>query len=339
MKRNIIVYVVCLCSSMIVGVPLASMAAGIPAPPMGLMIGIPGAITEPIPPPPPVSPPGNDSLLSGMTPVKNNVPAGWTIVTTQGFEAGSHPPSEGVTGGLDAYTTALAHTGTKSIRGLYTGDGSTFRWILRPDAVGPFNEVYVSMWEYYEPQARFNDELHTIRFSKRNPDGTEAMQVVFDIYGGFNKVNGGVWFINEGIGEGAGGYWKSFYGPSFAWGQGTWVQWEIWFKPNTVNVKDGFMRVYQNGVLKYSVGNEMFNGKTNFKNGGVQVEVGGLYTKHVWYMDEPTRSVCSSSYGGGTGYARETNWNNPCACPNQCPPSGYVPKFYRYFDDIIVMKR
>ena len=281
-------------------------------------------------------------MLTGKTPADVTAPgyvppAGWSVVSTQDFESGSLPATQSKTS-TSEFTTVQKHSGLYAMRGRYAWDAATSRWIDKATDVGPFNEIYVSMWEYYEPQARFNDELHTIRFSKRNPDGTEAMQVVFDIYGGFNLVNGGVWLINEGIGEGLGGYWKSYYGPSFAWGQGTWVQWEVWFKPNTVNIPDGFMRVYQNGTLKYEVTNSMFNGKTDFKNGGVQVEVGGLYTKHVWYMDYPTNSVCSTSYGGGTGYARETNWNNPCACPNQCPPTGYVPIFYRYHDDIIVMK-
>lgn len=273
-------------------------------------------------------------LLTGQTPSNYTLPSGWTLIRTQDFE-GSVPGDEYHDGSI---TTALSHTGSKSVRGQYSGDGHTMRWMVLPSGVGSFSEVYVSMWEYMESQARFNDELHSIRFEKRNQDSSLAMQVVFDISGGFNTTNGGVWQINEGEGEGAGGFWESNYGPTIAWGQGTWVQWEVHFRPNTVGVANGFFRVYKNGSLVFNVENKMFNGYTDFQNGGVQVEVGGVYTKHIWYTDYPTNTVCATSYGDGVGYERELNWNNPCACPNQCPPTGYVPIFYRYFDDIIVMK-
>lgn len=340
MKGSFKVYVALLCSSLIAGIPVGSMAAGAPSHPSRLTIGEPAPKIEPEPivPPTPVPPlpAGNEGLLAGMTPSKNSIPSGWTLVRKQDFE-GDLPSGEYMDGSI---STVKAHTGSRSARGQYTADGSTMRWIANKSVVGAFNEIYVSMWEYMESQARFSDELHAIRFEKRNPDGSLAMQVVFDITGGFNAVDGGIWLINEGAGEGKGGYWNSYYGPKIPWGQGSWVQWEVWFRPNTVNVADGFMRVYQNGILKYNKENAMFNGKTDFKNGGVKAEVGGVYTKHIWYMDNPTNSVCSTkSYGSGTGYARETNWSNPCSCQNQCPPTGYVPKFYRYFDDIIVMKR
>jgi len=305
-----------------------------PAPPSRLVI-TPGTVSPPPPPPVSSTPPGNDGLLSGMTPGNYKIPSGWSLVRTQDFE-GSIPGDEYHDGNV---TTDRYHTGSRSARGQYTGDGSAMRWMINPSGVGPFSEVYVSMWEFMESQARFSDELHAIRFEKRRSDGSLAMQVVFDIYGGFNEIDGGIWQINEGEGDGGGGFWESNYGPKIAWGQGSWVQWEVWFRPNTVGVPDGFFSIYKNGTKVFSVENKMLNGYTNFMNGGVQVEVGGVYTKHVWYQNYPINSICSKNYGDGVGYAREDSWSNPCVCPNQCPPNGMVPKFYRYFDDVIVLKK
>jgi hypothetical protein len=78
---------------------------------------------------------------------------------------------------------------------------------------------------------------------------------------------------------------------------------------------------------------------------GQSVEIGGQYTKLVWgkINSSGTCNGTPSDYLGDgrddCGRAREPNWNIPCYYPNECPPSGVVPIFKRYFDDIIVLKR
>ena len=330
MKRNINVYVVCLCFWMIAGVPFCSMAAGIPAPPSRLAIGLPDDLTEPIPPPVPVTPPGNDGLLSRMTPGNYSIPSGWSMVLKQDFE-GTLSANEGTN---MSFTADKSHTGGKSLVGSYAWDAASVAWFLRKDKIGSFTEVYLSWYEFTESQARFNDEYWLAQFLKRGPNGELYQEVIVDWMWvpNFNSTNSYLYFVPQSA---AGGGKSARYGG----GQhtvpvGTWTQWEIHYRPNTSGSSNGFIRIYKDGTLWESAENKNLNGAVDMTN--MTVQVGGVYTKLTWVL---SGGVCASSFGSGTDSGpRVTNFSS-CPCPNQCPPEGKVPVFKRYYDDIIILKK
>jgi hypothetical protein len=332
MKDWFKVYVALLCSSMIAGIPVGSMAAGIPSPPWGLIIEK-TAPSEPIVPP---TPPGNDGLLSGMTPGNYEVPSGWTLVRTTDFE-GTQPSDEEWAVWNAAVRTDKPHTGSKSLGGTYSNDQADVAWRLSSGVLGAFNEVYLSFYEYIESQALFNDEFFLARFSRdypfhevildwywaRNDDGSPAFNgEIATLY----AVPQGVWYGNAA-------------GKTATVPKGLWVQWEIHYRPNTSGVSNGFIRVYKDGNLFTAAENVNLNGTVGMEN--MAVQAGGVYTKLVWMEDSPTCTVCSTAPGNGTDYCTGSmHWaGQPFSSPYCGPTDPPLPSFKRYIDDIILLKR
>lgn len=301
-------------------------AAVIPSPPSNLSISQQPASSPPII----VQPPGNDSLLSGKTPEKLSLPSGWTLIKAQGFEKGVLETGEWLGPGNDVSKTKT-HSGNYAIRGYYFRDAAELKWGMSGETpTGKYTELYISFYEFTEPQARFHTEYIFGSNTKSYGNGYHRVN--------FNYFNAKGWngtvapYIIQGEGTAMGAY--AWYGPYMTIPTGRWVQREIWHRPNTPNNSDGFIRFYEDGHLVQSRENANTNGPVDMRAGSWFM-VGGVYTVHVWRLPDGS---CSDYPGEGSGYDRETNWD-ACACPNQCPPDGKIPKFYRFIDDIIIMKR
>jgi len=341
MKRNINVYVVCLCFWMIAGVPFGSMAAGIPAPPSRLAIGLPDDLTEPIPPPAPVTPAGNDGLLSGQTPANYRLPTGWTLLRTTDFE-GTKPTGENWSLWQASLQTDIYHGGSKSLGGTYSAGQHNIGWLYASGQIGTFSEVYLSYYDYTESTALFNDEYWMAQFYKYRADGSFLQEIILDWMwpGGFNKPYSSLWIVPQGVRS------KRFGPKGGTVPKGAWHQWEIHYRPNTttggVANSNGFYRVYLDGTLYLSTENANLNGTADMSNMGIRA--GGLYTKAVWMTDYPTCSVpsgCGTAPGNGTdlctnpkGWASQS-FANPICNPIDPP----LPSFKRRIDDIILMKK
>lgn len=327
MQGRAMVYLVLLCSWMTAGIPLVSIAAGIPTPPSGLAIDAPVAPPDTVIPPAPVTPPGTDGLLSGMTPGNLRVPSGWTLVRAQGFE-GTKPTGETWKLWNADVSTDRAHAGSKSIGGTYSYDQGDVAWRFSSGQMGTFSEVYLSFYEYIESQALFNDEFFLARFAVDSP----FQEIILDWFWapGFNQPKSTLYIVPQGV------YTKRLAPKTADVPKGTWVQWEVHYRPNTSALNDGFFRVYKDGTLYTSVENVNLNGTRSMFN--MSVHIGGVYTKLVWMTDSPTCSKCSSKPGEGTDYCSASKkWFGQSFSSPHC--GSPLPPFKRYFDDIILMKK
>ena len=334
MKRRTMVLIALLSSILIAGTPFASMAADkIPAPPSKL--GITSGPVQPVP----ATPPGNDGLLSGMTPGNYKIPSGWSIVRTQDFE-GTKPGDASEFWSNNA-TTEKPHTGSKSMVGIYTSDSSAVQWVLEEGNTGSFSEIYLSFWEFTESQALFNDEYMIARFLAT--ESSSVQDIVYDWMWAptFNSPISTLYMVSQGeVTERWGG--KTGTVP-----KGAWHQWEIHLRPNTPGQANGFSRVYLDGVLYTSAENkQLFGPDARFTN--TPVYAGGFYTKIVWMTDYPTCSIPS----GCTSFADRAKftgtdlcvekmgwWSQPFSNPRCAPEDPPLPNFKRYIDDVVVMKK
>ena len=301
-----------------------------PSPPPMLIFGS-GPIPPPAPPPAPSTPPGNDGLLSGMTPSQDSLPSGWSRVRKQDFEGNC--PSDEWCGRWDgSATTTKPHLGSKSVEGTYNHDQADVGWNMSGSSVGSFSEIYLSYYEFTESQALYNTEYWIAQFKVDNP-----FQEVIPVWlwpknannqPTLNGVKSTFYFSVQGS------YTNRYGGKTDYPPAGVWVQWEVWYRPNSGGSSNGFIRVYKNGVLYISAENKNLNGNVSMNNAYVQV--GGVYTKQIWMTDNPTCTQCSSASGIGTDYCTG-NWPNQSFSQPVCGPS--LPSFKRYFDDIIVMKK
>jgi len=331
MKGSCRLIVVLMCSSMIAGAPFAAVGAGVPFPPSGLMIQ--ATPTQPANDPPPIGPPGNDGLLSGMSPANYRIPSGWSLVAKQDFE-GSKPGNE-TWGSWDGEVNGnRPHSGSKSIEGNYRNDQADAHWALAPGAIGNFTEVYLSFYEYIDTAALFNDEMFLAKFAVSSPTYQEVLADWFWATKNgslaYNGLEATLYVLPQGSRS-------ARLGPkSAAVPRGSWIQWEMHYRPNTPGSSNGFYRIYRNGVLYTSAENADLNASVDMSN--CMVQVGGVYTRLVWMTDYPTCSSCSPAPGDGTDYCTGSKgWVGQSFSSPVCGPS--QPSFKRYFDDIIVLKR
>jgi len=298
---------------------------------------------DPLPTPAPVTPPGKNGLLSGMTPGSYSVPSGWSLVRAQDFE-GTQPADEEWNLWQASIRTDRQHGGNKSVGGIYAGSQSDVSW--RIYEIGSFSEAYLSFYEYIESQALFNDEIF---LAKWWAGPQEILVDWFWAYVGteqhsFNGPNAVLSAVSQGDeNQGALSEWNGIYrGPV---PKGSWVQWEIHYRPNTPGNNDGFMRIYKDGSpYGRSLENDNLNGTVNMNNASMQV--GGTYSKGVWMDDYPNCSPptgCSTHPGSSdmcTLLVNKPEWYaNIFSHPICYPIDPALPSFNRYFDDIIIMKR
>ncbi len=252
-------------------------------------------------------------------------------MAAQGFESGT---SSQVINGTVA--SGFAHTGNYALGGTYAGDGQEVAWYLPAGAVNS-REAYVSWWEYDESQGRFNDEMFLMRPFIGDSSGNLLQEDIFDWFGygtsshsGFNSTDAAMVLEPQGAGA-TSVSWQNGGTPNW----GSWTQWEVHWKANDPGSSNGEAEVYENGQLVDQWTNGNFNGTVDMT--GQEIEIGGVYTKLTWYSSGTT---CGNFIGDGTDSGpRVTDFSKPCPCANQCPASGYVPVFKRYFDDIIVLKK
>jgi len=345
MRGNQKFFQILLCFILIAGTPYGSMAADkSPSPPL-----IKGITSENNPPPEPtpvpVTPPGKNGLLSGMTPGNYSVPSGWSLFRAQDFE-GTKPSDETWELWGASLQTDRKHGGTYSLGGTYNNSQDDIAWRLW--GLGSFKEVYVSFYEYVESQALFNDEFFLARWFN---DVQEVVVDWFWAYNGneslsFNGTKAGLYTVSQGtISQGAvSDRWMHYRGLVPI---GSWVQWELHYRPNTPRNSDGFMRIYKDGYLFGTMGVENVNLNGTVEMNNADMQIGGVYSKGTWMTDFPTCSPpngCSSQPGEGndlcTNQVGTPKWlGNSFADPVCNPIDPPLPSFKRYFDDIIIMKR
>ena len=239
------------------------------------------------------------------------------------------------------FETTKAHSGSYGFGGLYGGDGDQVDWILKNGVTGSFTTIYLSWWEYTDPNAMYGTSDYFINdmngppcgsggsgngFNAQNPGSTGPTSSSFIVTGG----NGG---------DGAGGADPGCQGQiMYQGGQrldmmaGTWRQVEVFWTPNTTfsgtqldiptanytspsipGCGNGEARLYINGALLIDQANRNFNGITSMANSSQ--EIGGVLT-----------TFCPDGSRADTpGFAK---------CQGNAPTA-----FHRYFDDIIIIKK
>lgn len=278
-------------------------------------------------------------FLTGKTPSSYTLPSGWTLVRTQDFETGSVGANETTLGSV---TTNNPHSGNYSNQSIVWKDDCFTGWRLGSN-ITTGSELYISWYEYIDRQGKNNDEMFL--FNIRKEFTSSYLQIRWQYLNSlsnwdraFNIDSGNIVLFAEGDAAGATPS-RAYYSQS-RWerfGAGEWRQWEVYFKPATGGLKNGDTRIYLNGLLKSHVHDTDFNGTVNMT--GASIELGGTtYTKIDW-MSRVTLQCSQNIYGLDTSWTRPMNFKKPCLCPNQCPPSGYMPKFRRFVDDIIIAQR
>lgn len=279
-------------------------------------------------------------LLTGKTPSNYTLPSGWTLVRTQDFETGALGYREALGGSIN---TVNPHTGNYSAESTVKKDDPVLGWSLAQGEITT-GEVYISFWQYFQPQAINNEEVMFCNFRKNLSGGqyqTVRWQYLNNLNAwdsSFNITHGNLILFCEGNATGSPpshAYYKKAVWQPF--GSGVWRQWEIYFKANTPNVQNGNTRIYMNGRFVTEVKDTAFAGGVDM-SGPIVVLGGPTYTKIEW----------GSKKSGGCAQAkneldfslsRPSSFTEPCLCPGQCPPDGYVPVFKIYVDDIIILQR
>ena len=280
----------------------------------------------------------HSALLTGQTPGSYSVPSGWSLVRATDFE-GTKPSDETWAIWQGSVQTDRYHGGAKSLGGTYSADQNDIHWGLSTGTIGTFAEAYLSFYEWIDSNALFNDEFFLARFAVSDP----FQEILADWYWapGFNKPNATLYVVPQGVRTWRGGA-KGATVP-----KGAWHQWEIHYRPNTSGASNGFYRVYLDGTLFTSVENANLNGTRSMT--GMNIHVGGVYTKLVWMTNSPTCTVCSGAPGSGTDYCTGSqHWSGQPFSAPICRSAAYggaydgvdnpLPSFKRYLDDIIVMK-
>ena len=282
-----------------------------------------------------------NSLLTGMTPSNYVLPTGWELVRTQNFETGSLPSDEL---GFGTITTTSPHSGNRSLQGRVWKDDSATGWKLA-QGVATKGELYLSWYEYMEGQGRMNDEMWLMKIGKTWTSGGQGerwqwLNKLGDWNKAFNILDGNLIFFCEGTQPGTTGS-VAYYNDA-VWrsvGFGKWQQWEVYWKSNTPGVKDGITQIYLDGVKVAEVTNTAFSGTLDMT--GPSIVLGGTtYTKIIWGPQPKPSTTCATTVQQlSYSINRPQDFAQPCLCPGQCPPDGYVPIFNRFVDDIIILQK
>lgn len=301
---------------------------------------------------------GNTSLLTGCTVNASNLsncstPAGWTFVVAQGFDGGALPPSQGSLGTIGPATGTTCHTGTNCLGGLLNGDQSGATWALEQGNLGTFTSVYLSFWEWIDANATTNDEFFVANLSFS--DSILEQEMVVDRYQCWGNAscafNGTapnvVLALNSDKTNANGGAHGVASGPNVNINAGVWHQWEIQWTPNTPAIDnqtsppnpgagDGSVVIYRDGSIVNNYSGININGTWTMTN--AKVTAGGVYTKLIWTNtgSNPPSGTCSSSIGNGTTVNADSGLSFS-SLGAICGPT--VPSFYRYIDDIILLKK
>ena len=275
------------------------------------------------------------SLLNGCIVVESNnapscsAPSGWTLAGAEGFGGGSTHMNSTLSGSV---TTTKAHTGSSAMGGLYQSDGGVIADWIHETVFGPYNDIYLSYWDYEDPNALIPQELF-VGIVSNGEQGT-APNTYQDTGWDWQNTPGqsdscaSMANVFEPLGSGGQGTFN--YGNKLCINAGSWRQYEMWYHPNTVTGgvanKDGFIKLFVNGQLQSQVVNANLNGLRGSGTGNQTptmqnphsdafIEVGGVITAFC----DPGATVRANPFS---------------ACPNAAPTP-----FHRYIDDIIIMKK
>jgi PKD repeat protein len=286
--------------------------------------------------------PQSDALLTGMTPANYEMPSGWELVRTQDFESGSVASDEMAFGSI---TGTMPYSGQRSLQGRVWKDDCATGWKLT-QGVATADELYISWYEYMEDQGRMNDEMFLIYIRKNWAGGGiqgerwQWLNNLGDWNKAFNIRDGNLIFFCEGSQPGTTG--SVAYYDDAVWrsvGFGKWQQWEVYWRSNTPGRDDGLTQIYLDGVKITEVANTGFSGTLDMTGPGITLG-GTTYTKIIWGSSPKPSTVCAKTVQDLTySINRPKDFSEPCLCPEQCPPNGYVPIFNRFVDDIIILQR
>ena len=255
------------------------------------------------------------SLLKGATPSSFSVPAGWQTYRIQTFEGGLGAGEFAYSG--STITSERAHSGSQSI-----GNTITFSTVAGWGMESfPAREAYVSFWEYNDAAMRFNDE-HWVWQIKSNGATFQELIVDWIGSGGFNNTSANMHIVAQGQVDLGADSLGSVTVPV-----GAWHQWEIWYKTSVNGANDAFVKVYLDGVLRWSRGPTNLNGTVDMN--GHRLMIGGSYTKLVWRRADGS---CGSFMGDGS--TPSPTW---CMDYNNCPCQPSPGQHKRFFDDVIVL--
>ncbi len=285
------------------------------------------------------------SLLSGCTVNASNqpvcdasvgsaaVPSGWTLAAAEGFEGNKlgNTTNEFIHGGNIECT--FSHSGSCAFHGYYYEDGSDNYWAIKNGVIGSSSEVYVSWWEYLEPQMREFTEMFLVNLTALS-GGNIAGHETLDYYGdpnnckdgtlGYSCTNANVVVAARDATTGTS---SDYYSSNQPLNLGSWRQYEFHFKANTPGSSNGQGQLYINGQSVASWSNMKWNDNIDFS--GMDVEVGGVYS--AIKFTNSTDTVCYEKGSGGvSAYCQPFSACSPCPIP---------PNFNRYWDDIIVLKK
>jgi hypothetical protein len=303
---------------------------------------------------------GGQSLLSGCSFIGSggcSLPSGWTLVAQQDFECvNSHAsPANPSCGQLPAsqttsaqsvptgFKTVQVHNGTYAFGGLYSSDDSQVNWIVTGGAgagqLGSFHTVYISWWEYTDPNARYgNSDYYLFHMVSPTSCSGVPQDVAYDaqpsVVGGPPASIATMLPIANGSETACGqAYYQWSNGAkSLAMMAGQWRQVEVLYTPSTSvtppqsstptarctsssipGCGNGSLQLFINGQLSQQSLNANLNGTTSMANS--DVEVGGVIT-----------DFCDA--------AEKVRATPFTLCPSAAPSA-----FNRYFDDIIILKK
>jgi hypothetical protein len=297
----------------------------------------------------------DQSLLAGCSYIGQGgcpLPASWTLVGQQDFECkNSHaippnPSCSSLPGNQDRspgtnFESKQAHGGMYGFGGQYFADGNEIKWQLNQGAIGTFQAIYISYWEYTDPNAQYGNSDYYL-FHMVSP--TQCAGLIQDIaYDAQNPSGGGApptpatFMLPIANGNTSGASCQGYYqwangGRNLPMMAGQWRQVEIVYTPststsgpqaNTPNVHcnspttsgcgNGTLQLFINGRLWQQSLNANLNGTTSMANS--DVEIGGVIT-----------DFCDAG--------ANVRANPFSACPGKAPTP-----FNRYFDDIIILKK
>jgi hypothetical protein len=284
-----------------------------------------------------------------------SLPSGWTLIAQQDFEcANSHsiptnpacaklPATQTSTPG-NKFETVKAHGGTYGFGSQYFGDGNEVDWIdndpAAPDrAVGSFNSVYLSWWEWTDSNATYpNSDYYLFQVENNTPcdGGPSGSNYDAQSFNVPSLPGGTALMIAGGLSNptaSCNGVFQYSNGarnlPMMA---GTWRQVEVLYTPSTSvtgssllagtvacpsshvpGCGNGLQQLFINGQLNQQETNANLNGTASMANSKIQV--GGVIT-----------DFCTAD-----GSVRA----NPFS---KCQKYAPMP-FNRYFDDIIILKK
>lgn len=276
-------------------------------------------------------------LLSGCSVGPNGqpscaTPSGWTLVVADGFEGGQLVDSSKEELHGATVDCSFAHTGSCALGAEYTSNGNSYRWILKPGAIGNSHEVYVSWWEYLDSGARLNGEMFLVAaLNSSQSDILDWWDSPDNCLNGegpgpsYNCENAQIVISPQSNTQG--GVNNAYYVDYLDADLGSWRQYEYHFKANTPGSADGQAELYVDGKLFGSWTNKNFN--ANISMNGMEVDVGGVYTAGA--TTDSTGTVCKLT--GSTSYV---HWCSPFSA---CAPCPIPPDFHRYWDDVIVLKK